>query len=355
MSSGKHFTGEDVERARLYHRPIYRSLLAETALGLAVLGGLAAWSPDPDVPWPVAAAALAAFAVLVIWLGRLPLVWFRSFVHERRWGLSTHTPRGWAVDRVKGLLVGLALTAATMTGLVALARALPTWWPAPAAAGAALLVLVLGFLAPVVLEPLFNRFEPLGEEQLATELRDLADRAGVPVAGVLVADASRRTTKVNAYVSGLGRTRRVVVWDTLLAKSDPRDVRLVVAHELGHRRLRHVAKLTAIGMLGGAAFVGVLRLVLGSDVARPSSVPRILLVSAVLELLALPFSNWLSRRWERAADAFSLELTGDRAAFVHTHRALALENLADLDPPRLAYVLLFTHPTPVERLQHIDA
>ncbi len=100
---------------------------------------------------------------------------------------------------------------------VGLARAWPSWWPLPAAAGLALAVLALTFVAPVVLEPLFNRFRPLEDERLAGALRALADRAGVPVRDVLVADASRRTTRANAYVSGLGPTRRVVVWDTLLA------------------------------------------------------------------------------------------------------------------------------------------
>jgi STE24 endopeptidase len=293
--------------------------------------------------------------VLTTWAARLPLAYLRGHVHEQRWRLSTQTLRGWLADRLKGLAVGLVLTVATTAALVGVARALPTWWPVVAGVGAALLVAVLGFVAPVVLEPLFNRFEPLHEEPLASELRALADRAGVPVADVLVADASRRTRKSNAYVSGLGRTRRVVLWDTLLATSDPPEVRLVVAHELGHRRLRHVAKLTALGMLGAAAFVAVLRVVLGGDVGEPSAVPRVLLVSALLELLALPFSSWLSRRWEREADAFSLELTRDREAFVTAHRALALDNLADLDPPRLAYALLFTHPTPSERLRQVDA
>lgn len=355
MSRPSDFTDDEVDRARRYHRPIYRSLVAETALGLGLLGVFAAWSPTPPGPWPVAAGENAAFAVLATWLLRLPLVYLRGFVHERRWGLSTHSLRGWALDRVKGLLVGLVLTSAAMTALVGLARAFPGWWPLPAATGAALVVLVLGFVAPLVLEPLFNRFAPLRDEPLAGDLRALADRARVPVQHVLVADASRRTTKVNAYVSGIGRTRRVVVWDTLLAKSDPREVSLVVAHELGHRRLRHVGKLTVLGILGASAFVVVAWAVLGAEVAEPRTVPRVLFLSAALEIAGLPVSSWISRRWERAADAFSIELTGDREAFRRVHRALALENVADLAPPRLAYALLFTHPTPVERLRQADA
>jgi STE24 endopeptidase len=349
------FAPEEVDRARRYHRPIYVSLLAETVLAIAVLAALSAWSPDPGWSWPLATAGLAVLAGVAAWLVRLPLAYRRGLVHERAWGLSTQTSRPWVADRVKALLIGLFLTSWALIALVGFARAFPTWWPVPAALGAMLLVLLLGFVAPVILEPIFNRFEPLREEPLATELRGLAGRAGVPVAHVLVSDASRRTTKVNAYVSGLGRTRRVVLWDTLLRRSGPREVRLVVAHELGHRRLGHVAKLTALAMAGSAVLVGALWLLLRDEVADPASVPRILLLGAVLELLALPPSNWLSRRFEREADAFSLELTGDREAFVRAHRSLALENLADLDPPSLAYLLLFTHPTPVERLRQADA
>jgi len=169
----------------------------------------------------------------------------------------------------------------------------------------------------------------------------------VPVRDVLVADASRRTRKVNAYVSGIGRTRRVVVWDTLL--SAPRDeLEVVVAHELGHRRMRHVSQGTALAMLGAALFVVVLRLVRPHP--EPHDAALVLLVGSLLELATLPFGSALSRRWERAADRFSLRLTADGSAFARVHRRLALANLSDLKPPKWLYYALFTHPTPPERL-----
>jgi STE24 endopeptidase len=350
VRSNEQFTQAEVERARAYHLPLYWAILAQTALGLGVLAALAIRTPSPGWAWPLDAAVLAALAVACVWLVRLPLAFWGGYLHERRYGLSTQARRGWVVDQLKGVAVGLVLTTVTMVGLVGIARAFPSWWPAVAAAAGALVALVIGFVAPVVLEPLFNRFEPLGEEPLTGELLELAEQAGVPVASVLVADASRRTKKLNAYVSGLGRTRRVVVWDTLLSAGEPRQVRLVVAHELGHRRERHVAKLTLIGMLGVATFVVAAWALFGSDVADPTTVPRILLLSAALELVAMPFGNLLSRRWERVADRVSLELTRDPEAFVEAHRTLALENLADLYPPRTAYLLLFSHPTAPERI-----
>jgi STE24 endopeptidase len=262
---------------------------------------------------------------------------------------------------VKAIALGVVLAALLLAALVGLARALPVAWPAVAALGAAALVLLLGLVAPVVLEPLFNRFESLPDRELAAELRELSERAGVPVRDVLVADASRRTRKENAYVSGLGRTRRVVLYDTLLNRATRAEVRLVTAHELAHRRERHVAKGAAFSALGAAAFVLVLWGLLswppvldavgatGAD--DPRIAPFVLFVAAVLELLVLPFGSALSRRWERLADRFSLELTDDLAAFEAAHVALARSNLADLAPPRMVYFLLFTHPTPPERLQ----
>jgi STE24 endopeptidase len=155
---------------------------------------------------------------------------------------------------------------------------------------------------------------------------------------------------VNAYVSGLGSTRRVVLYDTLLASTGEPEVKLVVAHELGHRRDRHVAKGTLLAMAGAAVGVLVLWAALGTAVARPSELPVVLLLFTGLELLALAPGAALSRRWERAADRCSLELTGDAAAFERAHVGLARANVSDLFPPRLVYLLLFSHPTAPERL-----
>ena len=274
-----------------------------------------------------------------------------------------------AVDAVRGRLVprlaegpavGLVLGAGALVCFVTAARTWPHAWPLVVAAAAAAALLVLGLLAPLVLEPLFNRFQPLQDTELAASLRALADRAGVPVSRVLVADASRRTRKLNAYVSGLGRTRRVVVYDTLLADADSRELRLVVAHELGHRRAHHIAKATLLTMAGAALYIATVWALLRWPSLRsslgvtgpddPRVIPFLLLLGSLLGLLASPFGSALSRRWERQADAFSLALTGDPDTFEATHRRLALTNLADLDPPRPIYLAWYTHPTPPERI-----
>lgn len=343
------FSREQVERARRYHRPRYLALGLDRVLSLATLGLLAAFADWSVGPWWLSAGVLTLVAVLAARLVTLPVSFWSSYLGERRWGFSTQSLGAWGLDILRKVLVACALTVFAVLVLVGLAREFPTWWPAVAAPLAALAVLALGFVAPLVLEPLFNRFAPLDDEELRVRLLGLSERAGVPVHEVLVADASRRSTKVNAYVSGLGSTRRVVLFDTLLARSQPRELELVLAHELGHRRFRHPAKATALGMLGAVAVVLVLWAVL-DDPGDPTVGPLVLLVVSLLELAGLPFQTGLSRRWERQADRFSLELTRDRDSFVGVHRALAEANLADLDPPRWLYRLIFTHPTPPERI-----
>jgi STE24 endopeptidase len=363
----QHFTAEEIQRAREYHRPLYGALAIDAVVRMAVLAVLAFSSLGDYVYGWLAGLSwwsrVFAYTVLVVALAgavRLPISYWRGYVHEKRWGFSTQNVRGWLIDRAKALAIGAGLTASALFGLVALARALPWAWPAAAAPAAAVLVAVLSFAAPVLLEPVFNRFTPLADERLASDLRVLAQRAGVSVRDVLVADATRRTRKQNAYVSGFGRTRRVVVYDTLLAEDDPREIRLVVAHELGHRKAHHVEKVTALGMIAAAGGVlllwgllsmgGLLRTAGAAGPGDPRVVPLVLLSGAILQLLALPFESSLSRRWEAAADLASLELTGDPGAFESAHRKLAVSNLIDLDPPRALYLIASSHPTPPERI-----
>jgi Zn-dependent protease with chaperone function len=360
------FAAEEIERARRYHRPLYLALAVDWALQLGILASIVFGPPGDWLadatggPWWARALELVALVLGVSTLVRLPLSAWRGWAHERRWGFSTQSLGAWLLDVAKGLVLGVLLTGLALVGLVWAVRAWPEWWPLVAAPAAAALTLVLTLFAPLLFERLFNRFWPLQDEALARDLHALSERARVPVRTMLVTDASRRTTKHNAYVSGLGPTRRLVLFDTLLRDAPTGELRGVVAHELGHRRFRHVAIGTALAMAGAVAGVLMLRLVFawaglvaaaGAD--GPGNlriVPLVLLLLWLLELGALPFETWLSRRWERAADRFALDLTADGEALERMHRRLALTNLADLDPPPLLYGLLFTHPTPPERI-----
>jgi Zn-dependent protease with chaperone function len=360
------FTQLDLDRSRRYRRPIYLADAVMLVLELAVLVlmafgplGDALFDPLENLAWWAAAIAYSALVIAFLAAVAVPAGLWR-WQRERQFGLSDQRLTGWLVDRTKGLTVELVLGTAALGGLVSLAHALPRAWPLVAAPVAAGLVVLLSFVAPVVLEPIFNRFEPLADEELAGDLRELANRAGVPVQNVLVVDASRQTLKQNAYVSGLGRTRRVVVFDTLLNGADEREVKLVVAHELGHRRDGHVVRLTVGAAIAAAGAIialwGLLHLdalldaVGASSAGDPRILPFVLLAGLVLQLVLLPPTTALSRRYERAADRASLELTGDLDTFERTHVSLARANVSDLDPPRALYLATFTHPTPPERI-----
>jgi STE24 endopeptidase len=198
------------------------------------------------------------------------------------------------------------------------------------------------------------------DSPLRTELVAMAARDRVPVRDVLVADASRRTKAVNAYVSGLGPTRRIVVYDTLLDRAEPAEVRSVVAHELGHARDRDVLTGTALGALGAAtgvvavyllgSWTGLLRLAGVDSIAEPRALPLVLAVAAVAGLVAGPAQSLVSRRVEARADAHALALSADPATFVAMQERLSTVNLADPDPNRLEHLLFGSHPSTVERM-----
>jgi STE24 endopeptidase len=351
---GVNFSPDEVERGRRYHRPRYLSALAEFLLTLGLLALLAFTDLGdallPDWDWWAQALVYPAIVLAVLTLVRLPIAYWRDYVRERSWGLSTQTTGGWAVDVVKGFVVSVVLATIVVFGLVGLAN----WtdaWPLIAAPLAAAFVVLLTFVAPVVLEPIFNKFQPVEDEELVAHLRGLSEQAGVPVRDVLVADASRRTTKANAYVSGFGATRRVVLFDTLLERADANDLGAVLAHELAHRRYRDVLSFTLLFVAATVGLVVLLWAVLGDDAADPRSLPLALLLLALAQPPLFALLAAVSRRWEYRADRFALDLTRDLPALERMFSHLVQTNVADLEPPRVVYYLRYTHPTVPERLE----
>lgn len=341
-------------------------LVVALVLGLTPLGArivTLAGRPFGD-SW-IARAVLGGLAVvLVADLLTLPFSAWRRTVLVR-YGLSTQTWGGWAVDLLKGYAVTAVIGAVTLLGFYAVTHFAPRWWWAFGSAGAAALVVLLSFVLPVLVEPVFNKFTPMEPGPLRTQLMALAAADGVPVRDVLVADASRRTRAVNAYVSGLGPTRRIVVYDTLLREAPPEEVAAVVAHELGHARDGDVFTGTLFGALGVAAAVialyllgswsGLLRAAGVDSIGEPRAVALLLAVAAVAGLAATPAQAALSRRVEARADGHALRLTGDPEAFAAMQVRLSTVNLADPDPPRWEYLWFATHPSTVERIAEARA
>jgi STE24 endopeptidase len=336
-------------------------LTVSALLGLTRLGARLVEAVARPVGGGRRAQVLLGAAALVV-AGRLVILPVSAYAEivRHRYGLST---RGWGLwlrDVAVATAISAVLTAlALMFVLWLVPRAPRTWW-AWAVAAAAAFGVVGSFLYPVVIEPAFNSFASLPAGELRTDLLALADESGVPVQDVLVSDASRRTTTLNAYVSGFGSTRRIVLYDNVLEELPDDEIESIAAHELGHVVNQDVLTGTLIGALGGAGGVALagwllswtplLRRAGAESPADPRVVPLVLFLVAAGALVATPVQNLVSRQVEARADLHALDLTRDPEAFVRMQQRLAVENLSDPDPPAAWHWFFGSHPTVAQRI-----
>jgi STE24 endopeptidase len=357
VSAGSYFSPQEIERAQDFRRP----QLALYGGTLLVEGALLAWlvlRPPRRLrgPFrrPLATAALAG-ATLSLALEAAPLP-LTAVARQRSIdvGLSTQSWGDWAGDVAKSWGIGAVLAGAgAAMGIGLMRRFGPRWW----LPGSALVVAVgAGFIyaGPVVLDPVFNKFTPLPEGRTRSDVLELARRAGVKVGEVYEVDASRRTTAANAYVTGLGSTKRVVLYDTLIENFTREETRLVVAHELAHVRHRDVPHgLLYLAIVAPFALLATARLtdrLAPGGPPGPATLPALALSIAVVSLPVTIVSNQLSRRIEARADSFSLRLTNAPESFVSFERRITLRNVSEPDPPAWLHALLATHPTTVQRI-----
>jgi STE24 endopeptidase len=374
VEPGAYFSSDEIERGRSFARPQLGLALGRMILELAALAALVGSGPRPrrtglargtaarlrtavrrsrSQASPVAGAAvegakLAAQSTVVA----LPL----SVLARRRAiavGLVTQSWRGWAADLVKATAIESVLAGGAGAAAIAIMRRYPRDWWLPAAAGSVAGGALFTASAPVLLAPLFNKFTPLPEGETRSDVLELARAAGVEVGEVYSVDESRRTTGANAYVTGLGPTKRVVLFDTLLDRFDRDQVRVVVAHELAHVRNRDVLRGVAYAaIVAPAAALAVQRLSweLSDERATPRALPVLALAAMLVAVPTGLVGNRLSRAVERRADAFSLQLSRAPEAFISFQRSIAVQNVADVAPPRWVSALLATHPPTLERI-----
>jgi STE24 endopeptidase len=302
-------------------------------------------------PWWVQVVGAVAIVLGVSRLLTLPLA-VAARQHARDYGLSEQSWVGFGRDQAVSWAVSVVALGLAATVVVGAARRWPRAWPGVAGVALGTLVLLGSFVYPLLVEPLFNRFTPLPDGPLRSAVLALAEKEGVQVGDVLVADASRRTTTLNAYVSGFSGTRRVVLYDNLVESVPEDEVLAVVAHELAHARHQDVVTGSVLAALGAALAIGVLGLVYAGDgrPRAPSSVPALVALVAVGSLLVSPVENAVSRDLEARADVDALRATGDPAAFVAVQRQLALRSLADPTPPAWSQWWFGSHPTVLERV-----
>ncbi|GII76066.1 hypothetical protein Sru01_10480 [Sphaerisporangium rufum] len=358
------FTAAQIARAGAFDAALSMPGYLSLAVTLAIAGVLVLTPLGGRIlgrihgPWwlrtLLGVLAVTGTGLLLKW----PLgMWYETRLRE--YGLSTQGWPAWSGDRLKSFAVQTALMAIMVLAVVWLARHRPARWWIPAAAGAFVLTVAVSFVYPLLVEPLFNDFRTLPPGPLRDDLIAMATRDGVPVSDVLVADASRRTTALNAYVSGFGATRRIVVYDTLL-RAPAKEVELVVAHELGHAERGDVLYGTLVGALGAAAGACALFLVTTWRPLRrrtgvdspgdPRAAGLLVGLMTVATIASGPAQNLVSRPIEARADVHALDLTGDPATFAAMQRRLALTNLSDLEPDPFEYVMYASHPSTPERL-----
>jgi STE24 endopeptidase len=287
-----------------------------------------------------------------------PLSYYSGFVLPHRYGQSTQSLRDWLLDQVKGLALSGVIGLLLLEIIYALLYFAPDAWWLWAAGVMLLFTVLLSNLAPVLIFPIFFKYEPLNDQELATRLTALAERANARVRGVYTFDMSSKTIAANAAVMGLGNTRRIVLGDTLTARFTVDEIETVLAHEFGH----HVHKdlitgiivqsvLTLFGfwlanlvMNWGVVFFGYYGL------ADPATLPLLIVALSVFGLVTMPLGNIWSRWREIKADEYALKLSNNPQAFISAMTRLANQNLADANPPAWVEFLLHSHPSISKRI-----
>ncbi len=290
----------------------------------------------------------------------VPFSLYRTFALEARFGFNTATPRLWLTDQLKSLAIGLILLSLVIGGALALVQASPDWWWLWVWGFFALMTLTLLYLSPVLIEPLFFKFKPLQRKELVTQVKNLLAKAGLQIDRVLQVDASRRSKHSNAYFTGIGRVKRIVLFDTLLEQMSDEEILSVLAHEAGHWRLGHIWKrllgMQLIALI--TCWLAWLVLAWGGlphlfGIARLGFVGEALLLSFLGSLLLFPLTplfSTLSRRHEWQADRFAVDLTQTPAALARALAKLSKENLSNLHPHPLYVLFNYSHPPVIERI-----
>jgi len=309
------------------------------------------------------AVVVALFAAVfggIISLLSLPMDFYTDFVLPHRYGQSVQSLKDWLLDQLKDLAIGLPLGLGLLEIVYALLRWQADSWWLRVGGGMILFSVLLANLAPVLLMPIFNKFVPLGDEHadLVERLMNLAKRTGARVKGVYKIDLSRRTPSANAFVTGLGSTRRIVLGDTLVSEFTIDEIETVMAHELGHQVHNDIPIgivleslttlvglfLASLGLRWGTSVFGL------SGPAEASSLPLLVVLMGIYSLVTMPLSNAYSRWREKRADEFSLQVTHNGPAFASALTRLANQNLADVDPEPWVEVMFYSHPALQKRI-----
>jgi STE24 endopeptidase len=291
-----------------------------------------------------------------------PLRVMSGYILEHRYRLSNQRIGQWMWERLKGSLVGALIGLPLVLGLYVSLRMLGHLWWIPVGILAFLISVLLARLAPTLIFPLFYKFSPVEDSVLRERLIALCRRVGIPIEGVYVFNMSKTTKKANAAFTGIGRAKRIILGDTLVANFSDEEIETVFAHELGHYELRHIRVMLLVGFL--STFLGLAATSVAFDASFPwfgfserttiAGLPLLGLWLAAYSLIMTPLTNILSRSHERAADRYAVNLTQHPETFVNALKKLAYVNLAELQPPRVIEFLFHSHPSLASRIRTIE-
>ncbi|SHI25881.1 M48 family metallopeptidase [Desulfosporosinus lacus] len=306
---------------------------------------------------------VSTLSILSIWtlikISSLPFSYYAGYHWQKVWGFSTQNQSAWWIDYFKNSGIELLISIAGGLIFFWLVNRLTRYWWLVCAALFSLWLVIAHLCWPIVISPLFNHFEPLPDSAVVTMVDDLAQQAGLDISEVLVMDASKQTTLANAYFAGVGTTKRIVIYDTLLDNYSLPEVKAVIAHEMGHWRHNDIIYGLFYGIIGGFIVFGLLAALLKPWLPKNSTKPPQLWVALQLALLLLlfvssPLQNAISREMEESADRFSLELTGDLNAEIQLQQNLARTSLSDLSPPRFIVWFSYSHPPALVRINALE-
>ncbi len=368
-------TGGELAEAKRYGRIELACALADKAIDIVYLAVAAFFLAQPlddwlqTYPllkgnWSLRLVALFLVVMAIHLVVSFPLSFYSGHVLEHRFHLSTQTFGGWLWRYAKRNLLAIALSLVLALGLYWLIWTTGGFWWLAAAAAFFVVTIVLGQLAPVLILPLFYKIEKLDVPELSERLARLAAGTGLSIEGVYRMNLSEETVKANAMLAGLGRTRRVLLGDTLLQSFSPDEIEVIFAHEIGHQVFRHIRKMILLGIIYSAAgFFVCDRLLAATFASMPASgggfnyaemspalLPLLLLILTLFGTLLEPLQNAISRRFERQADRYALDRTGLKDAYLSAFRKLAKLNKDDPNPHWLDVLLFHSHPPVSQRL-----
>ncbi|PKM83720.1 MAG: endopeptidase [Firmicutes bacterium HGW-Firmicutes-13] len=356
----RYFSPEFLQKAAEYERVNLTLFLARQAVTLVFLMTASVWAARyfqvaPKVSLITAAGYIFLF-LFIFYILNLPLSFYQGYVVEHRFGFSTQTAGSWFLDYFKSGLISLGVSTGGLTGLYILMVRWPARWWLLAGTGFSLFILLSTYLFPIIIDPLFHNFTPLEDEALSSEIVSMAERAEIKVEQVLVADASRRTHKSNAYFTGIGKSKRIVIYDNLLKGFTAEEVLVVIAHEMAHWRHSHIVKGIVMSIAGAFISLYLFRAFLKMTGLglNLKLIPLALLFFALVSLVAMPVQNAVSRSFERQADRGAITLTENPEAFVALKQNLAEANLAAVQPHPLIKMVLYSHPPIIERIRSAE-